>query len=190
MRPTAAQTAGAAPLPGLLLLAGRPGFLLAGCWPGGSPRCGESVGTASSVSRRLATRRSLPAHLRHARRCGHPCRQPPACSNGPMKEKAMSPPIPSEPVTSNDAASRRLTAVISQDHTTRPVPGPFTGRSLWTQVVMYARCAEDGLDPDEWFPPSARKYAPGCPPTARKAAGPPLSGMMARPSCRGRRGAW
>ena len=67
----------------------------------------------------------------------------------------MSPPIPSEPVTSNDAASRRLTAVISQDHTTRPLPGPFTGRSLWTQVVTYARCTEDGLDPDEWFPVSA-----------------------------------
>jgi hypothetical protein len=72
-----------------------------------------------------------------------------------MKEKAMSPPVPSEPVTSNDAASRRLTAVISQDHTTRPVSGPFTGRSLWTQVVTYARCAEDDLDPDEWFPVSA-----------------------------------
>jgi hypothetical protein len=62
MRPTAAQTAGAAPLPGLLLLAGRPGF------PGA-----------------------------------------------------------------------RL----------------FTGRSLWTQVVTYARCAKDGLDPAEWFPVSA-----------------------------------
>jgi hypothetical protein len=75
--------------------------------------------------------------------------------NRPMKEKAMSPSIPSEPVTSNDAASRRLTAVISRDHTTRPVLGPFTGRSLWTQVVTYARCAKDGLDPDEWFPVSA-----------------------------------
>jgi hypothetical protein len=72
-----------------------------------------------------------------------------------MKEKAMSPPTPSEPVTSNDPASRRLTAVISQDRTTRPVPGPFTGRSLWTEVVTYARCAEGGLDPDEWFPVSA-----------------------------------
>ena len=66
----------------------------------------------------------------------------------------MSPPTPSELVTSNDAASRRLTAVISQDHTTRPVTGHFTGRSLWTQVVTYARCAEGGLDPDEWFPVS------------------------------------
>ena len=58
-------------------------------------------------------------------------------------------------MTSNDAASRRLAAVISQDRTTRPVPGPFTGRSLWTQVVAYARCAESGLDPDQWFPVSA-----------------------------------
>ena len=73
----------------------------------------------------------------------------------PMKEKAMSPRMPSEPVTSNDAASRRLAAVISPDQTTRPVPGPLTGRSLWTQVVTHARCAEDSLDPDEWFPVSA-----------------------------------
>ena len=58
-------------------------------------------------------------------------------------------------MTSNDAAGRRLTAVISQDHTTRPAPGLFTGQSLWTQVVTYARCAEGGLDPDEWFPVSA-----------------------------------
>jgi hypothetical protein len=67
----------------------------------------------------------------------------------------MSPPIASEPVTSNDGASRRLTAVMSQDHTTRPAPGPFTGRSLWAQVVTYARCAEGSVDPDEWFPVSA-----------------------------------
>ena len=37
------------PLP--LPLAGRPGFRLAGCWPGGSPRCGQTLGTALSVSR-------------------------------------------------------------------------------------------------------------------------------------------
>jgi hypothetical protein len=45
----------------------------------------------------------------------------------------MSRPVPAEPVTSNNAAGRRLTAVISQVRTTRPVPGPFTGQSLRTQ---------------------------------------------------------
>ena len=67
----------------------------------------------------------------------------------------MSPPIPSEPVTSTDADVRRLTAVISRDHTTRPLPGPFAGQSLWVQVATHARCAEGGLDPDEWYPVSA-----------------------------------
>jgi hypothetical protein len=45
--------------------------------------------------------------------------------------------------------------MISQDYTMRAVPGPFTDQSLWTQVVTHARCAEGGLDPDEWFPVSA-----------------------------------
>ena len=63
--------------------------------------------------------------------------------------------MPSEPVTSTDARVRRLTAMISQDYTMRAVPGPFTDQSLWTQVVTHARCAEGGLDPDEWFPVSA-----------------------------------
>lgn len=61
----------------------------------------------------------------------------------------------SDPATSNDAQGRRLTAVTSRDHATRPAPGPFTGQSLWTQVVTHARCAEGGLDPDQWFPVSA-----------------------------------
>ena len=37
------------------ILTARPGFLLPGWRPGGSPRCGEAAGTASSVSRRLAS---------------------------------------------------------------------------------------------------------------------------------------
>jgi hypothetical protein len=63
--------------------------------------------------------------------------------------------MPSKPVTSNDAAVRRLTAVISRDRTTPAGPGPVNGQSLWTQVVTHARCAEGGLDPDQWFPVSA-----------------------------------
>jgi len=35
-----------------------------------------------------------------------------------------------------------------------PVPGQVTDHRLWAQVVRYARCAESGLDPDEWFPAS------------------------------------
>ena len=35
-----------------------------------------------------------------------------------------------------------------------PVPGQFTDHRLWAQVVRYARCADSGLDPDEWFPAS------------------------------------
>ena len=48
----------AAASPGLYLLAGRPGFLLAGWWPGGSPRCARTAGAASSVTRR--NRQCLP----------------------------------------------------------------------------------------------------------------------------------
>ena len=35
---------------------------------------------------------------------------------------------------------------------TVPVPGPVTDYRLWARVTMYARCADSGLDPDEWFP--------------------------------------
>ena len=35
-----------------------------------------------------------------------------------------------------------------------PVPVPVTEHRLWAQVVRYARCADSGLDPDEWFPVS------------------------------------
>ena len=35
-----------------------------------------------------------------------------------------------------------------------PVPGAVTHHRLWAQVVQYARCADSGLDPDEWFPAS------------------------------------
>ena len=31
---------------------------------------------------------------------------------------------------------------------------PVTGYSLWARVVRHARCADSGLDPDEWFPAS------------------------------------
>ena len=66
----------------------------------------------------------------------------------------MSPQIPSELVTSNDATGRSLTAVISPDRMAEPAPAEVTDQVLWTQVARYARCADGGLDPDEWFPVS------------------------------------
>jgi transcription factor WhiB len=44
------------------------------------------------------------------------------------------------------------------------VPGAVTHHRLWAQVVRYARCADTGLDPDEWFPVSIE------PATARREA--------------------
>ena len=35
-----------------------------------------------------------------------------------------------------------------------PVPGAVTHHRLRAQVARYARCADSGLDPDEWFPAS------------------------------------
>ena len=67
----------------------------------------------------------------------------------------MSPHAPSEPVTSNDATSRSLAAMILHEQVAPPVPGPFTDQDLWARVVRHARCADGGLDPDEWFPVSA-----------------------------------
>jgi Transcription factor WhiB len=46
-----------------------------------------------------------------------------------------------------------------------PVPGPVTDDRLWARVARYARCADSGLDPDEWFPASIE------PTTARHEAG-------------------
>jgi hypothetical protein len=48
----------------------------------------------------------------------------------------------SEAVTSDDVASRPLTAVISPD-----LIAPVAAR-----VARNARCADSSLDPDEWFP--------------------------------------
>jgi hypothetical protein len=67
----------------------------------------------------------------------------------------MPPPAPSEPVTSDDAASRPLTAVTSPDHLAPPVPGPSAGQPSWARLIRHARCADAGLDPDQWFPVSA-----------------------------------
>jgi len=36
-----------------------------------------------------------------------------------------------------------------------PPPVPFPDRALWARVIRNARCADSGLDPDQWFPASA-----------------------------------
>ena len=67
----------------------------------------------------------------------------------------MSSPTPAEPVTSNAITSRLLTAAIPRDAVAPRVPGLFTDRALWALVEREARCADGGLDPDQWFPVSA-----------------------------------
>jgi Transcription factor WhiB len=66
----------------------------------------------------------------------------------------MSPYIPAEPMTSNNAAGRPLTAVISPGRMAAPEPGASTDQALWDQVARDGQCADAGLDPDEWFPVS------------------------------------
>jgi Transcription factor WhiB len=36
---------------------------------------------------------------------------------------------------------------------------PVTGAPLWAGVARQARCADSGLDPDEWFPVSVEPAA-------------------------------
>jgi hypothetical protein len=58
---------------------------------------------------------------------------------------------PGQPVTSNDATHDPLTAVSPLDRMAQ-MPGRFTDPALWALVNMHARCADGGLDPDQWFP--------------------------------------
>jgi Transcription factor WhiB len=67
----------------------------------------------------------------------------------------MSPYMSAEPVTSNDVTGRPLTAVISPGRMASWGSAGSTDQALWAQVARYARCADGGLDPDEWFPVSA-----------------------------------
>ena len=58
---------------------------------------------------------------------------------------------PGRPLTSKDATSGPLTAVSSPD-SIAPTGGRFTDPALWALVIRRARCADDGLDPEHWFP--------------------------------------
>jgi hypothetical protein len=71
-----------------------------------------------------------------------------------MNKEATSRSPLSRPVTSNSVAGRPLTAVTSRDGMASQVPGRFTDRALWAQLIRHARCAVSGLDPDQWFPVS------------------------------------
>ena len=47
----------------------------------------------------------------------------------------------------------------TRDDVTTPPPHPLgrgaaVDHALWAQVTSYARCADSGLDPDQWFPVS------------------------------------
>jgi len=66
----------------------------------------------------------------------------------------VAPHTSAEPLTSDDATSPSLAAVISPGYATPPAPGPLTDQALWARVARSARCADGVLDPDEWFPVS------------------------------------
>jgi hypothetical protein len=58
----------------------------------------------------------------------------------------------SEVVTSDDVTSRRPAAVISPDLIAPLEAGRLADQALTARVARNARCADSGLDPDEWFP--------------------------------------
>jgi Transcription factor WhiB len=59
-----------------------------------------------------------------------------------------------QPVTPNDAINGPLTTGSPTDRVALML-GRFTDSALWGQVTRHARCADGGLDPDQWFPLSA-----------------------------------
>lgn len=61
---------------------------------------------------------------------------------------------PGQPMTSKDAMNGAGTAASSPDRMA-PIGGRFTDPALWALVIRHARCADGGLDPDQWFPLSA-----------------------------------
>ena len=61
---------------------------------------------------------------------------------------------PGQPVSSNDVTND-LPAAVSPADDMAPMPGRFTKAASWALVIGHARCADGGLDPDQWFPVSA-----------------------------------
>jgi hypothetical protein len=70
-----------------------------------------------------------------------------------MEENVMSVRAVPEPVTRDDAASHPPAAVISPDPLALTA-SLLPGQRLADLVARHARCADSGLDPDEWFPVS------------------------------------
>ncbi len=58
----------------------------------------------------------------------------------------------SEAMTSDDVSSRPPAAVISPDQIAPLAAGRLADQALAARVARYARCADSGLEPDEWFP--------------------------------------
>ncbi|HEY3651759.1 MAG TPA: WhiB family transcriptional regulator [Streptosporangiaceae bacterium] len=42
------------------------------------------------------------------------------------------------------------------DHLALSAPGPLADQPSWARLIRHARCADAGLDPDEWFPVSTK----------------------------------
>jgi hypothetical protein len=61
---------------------------------------------------------------------------------------------PGQPAIPKDGTDGPRTAVSSPDRVA-PTGGRFTDPALWVLVIRHARCADDGTDPDQWFPLSA-----------------------------------
>ena len=59
-----------------------------------------------------------------------------------------------QPAISKDGTDGPRTVVSTPDRMA-PMGGRFTDLALWVLVIRHARCADGGLDPDQWFPLSA-----------------------------------
>lgn len=59
-----------------------------------------------------------------------------------------------QPAISKDGSDGPRTVASSPDRVA-PMGGRFTDLASWVLVIRHARCADGGLDPDQWFPLSA-----------------------------------
>ena len=83
------------------------------------------------------------------------------------------------------AQARIVFSGRTRDGVTTPLPrsrphGAAADHALWTRVTGYARCADSGLDPDQWFPVSVD------PATARQEAAAAIAvctGCLVRGEC-------
>ena len=68
--------------------------------------------------------------------------------------RGLDSPRPGPLLPSNNAIIDPPTAVSPADHAAPPTDW-FTKPASWALVNRHARCADGGLDPDQWFPVSA-----------------------------------